>query len=162
MPLEVQRPSPTTLVVTRRFAAPPERVWAAHMEPALIRRWLVGEGGTTMPVCENDPRVGGAINYEWREPDGSGFRLKGTYEVVEPPSAGRGGRSVHVETMFLPDPTPPNRVETRFEPDNDGTLMTMTMTLPDAASVEAMLATGMTDGLEGCYRMLDGLGQAAA
>jgi hypothetical protein len=32
--------------------------------------------------------------------------------------------------LYLPDPTPGSRVETRFEPDATGTLMTMRMTLP--------------------------------
>ena len=40
MPLNVERTSPTTLKVTRRFAAPPQAVWDAHMDPALIRQWL--------------------------------------------------------------------------------------------------------------------------
>lgn len=162
MPLTVERTSPTTLTITRHFAASPERVWAAHMEPELIRRWLKGEDGTTMPVCENDPRVGGAIRYEWRETDGSGFSLTGTYEVVEPPSGDRAGRSVHTEVMHLPDPTPPNRVETRFEPDGTGTRLVMTMSLKSPESVDAMIASGMTDGMEGCYRMLDGMASEAA
>ncbi len=48
----------------------------------------------------------------------------------------------------MPDTTPDNHVETLFEPDGQGTLMTMRMTLPDAATREAMLATGMDDGME--------------
>ena len=152
MTLHLERTSPTTLVLTRHFTAPPASVWAAHMQPELIRQWLNGDGGTTMPVCENDPRVGGAIHYEWREPDGSGFSLTGIYEVVAPPH-----RSVHIETMYLPDPTPPNRVETQFIADGSGTKLVMTMTLPDAQAMDAMIASGMSDGLEGCYKRLDDL-----
>jgi len=48
-----------------------------------------------------------------------------------------------VERMHLPNPTPDNHVETRFEPDGTGTLMTMRMTLPDVETRAAMLATGM-------------------
>jgi uncharacterized protein YndB with AHSA1/START domain len=150
MPLSLQRTSPTTLVLTRRFSAPPNAVWDAHMKPELIREWLCGDGGTAMPVCENDPRVGGHIRYEWREPDDSGFYLTGVYEVVDAPH-----RTVHVETMYLPDPMPENRIETRFEPDGTGTLLTMTMTLPDAAAMDAMVASGMGGGMEGCYARLD-------
>lgn len=152
MTLTVERTSATTLVLTRRFKAPPQRVWDAHTKPDLVRRWLAGEDGTTMPVCEIDPREGGRIHYEWREPDGSGFSMTGTFVTVEAPH-----RTVHLEVMHLPDPTPENRVETRFDPDGDGTLLTMTMTLPDADSMDAMVASGMSDGLEGCYRQLDAL-----
>jgi hypothetical protein len=46
-------------------------------------------------------------------------------------------------------------VETRFEPDGDGTLMTLRMTLPDAATRTAMLASGMEHGMEASYARLE-------
>jgi uncharacterized protein YndB with AHSA1/START domain len=64
---------------------------------------------------------------------------------------------VHIERMHLPDPTPDNEVETRFEPDGTGTLMTMRMALPDAKTREAMLKTGMEDGMEASYQRLEKL-----
>jgi hypothetical protein len=66
-------------------------------------------------------------------------------------------RIVHVERMHMPDPTPDNRVETRFAPDGSGTLMTMRMTLPDAATRTAMLSTGMETGMEASYARLDSM-----
>ena len=48
-----------------------------------------------------------------------------------------------------------NRVETTFTAERGGTLLTMRMTLPDAATREAMLATGMADGMEMGYARLD-------
>jgi uncharacterized protein YndB with AHSA1/START domain len=57
--------------------------------------------------------------------------------------------------MFLPDPTPDNHVETTFEPDGTGTLMTMRMTLPNAEARAAMLASGMADGMEESYARLE-------
>jgi hypothetical protein len=32
----------TDVVVTRRFAAPPEALYRAHTEPKLIQKWLLG------------------------------------------------------------------------------------------------------------------------
>jgi len=55
----------THVVVTRRFAAPPEAVYRAHTDPKLIQKWLLGPEGWTMPVCINDARPGGKIRYEW-------------------------------------------------------------------------------------------------
>jgi hypothetical protein len=55
----------------------------------------------------------------------------------------------------MPDPTPDNHVETSFEPDGDGTLMTLRMTLPDAATRTAMLASGMEHGMEASYARLE-------
>jgi hypothetical protein len=64
-------------------------------------------------------------------------------------------RIVHVERMHLPDATPDNHVETIFEPDGDGTLMTMRMTLPDAKTRDMMLSTGMEHGMEASYARLE-------
>ena len=64
-------------------------------------------------------------------------------------------RILHVERMHLPDPTPDNHVETTFEPDGKGTLMTMRMTLPNAETRAAMLASGMEHGMEASYERLE-------
>ena len=62
-----------------------------------------------------------------------------------------------VERMHLPDPCPDNHVATRFEPDGSGTLMTMQMTLPDAQTRAAMLASGMEHGMEASYVRLEAM-----
>ena len=157
MTLSVARTSPTTLTLTRRFAAPPDRVFAAHVEPALIQRWCFGFDGWRMPVCLNDARPGGDLRWEWEGPDGAGFHATGTYEVVEPPEGGRAGRIVHVERMHLPDPTPDNHITTTFAPDGTGTLLTLVMRTATEEDMDAMIATGMTDGMETTYARIDGV-----
>jgi uncharacterized protein YndB with AHSA1/START domain len=142
----------THVVVTRRFAAPPEAVYRAHVEPALIQKWMLGPDGWTMPVCINDARPGGNIRYEWSNGEGQGFSLTGEFIELEPHR-----RIVHVERMHLPDPTPDNHVETIFAPDGTGTLMTMRMTLPDAETRTMMLSTGMEHGMEAGYQRLEAL-----
>jgi uncharacterized protein YndB with AHSA1/START domain len=142
----------THIVVTRRFAAPPEAVYRAHTDSKLLQKWLLGPEGWTMPVCINDPRPGGKIRFEWKNAKGNGFHLTGEYLELEPHS-----RIVHVERMHLPDPTPDNRVETRFEADGTGTLMTMRMTLPDSQTRATMLKTGMECGMEASYVRLEGM-----
>lgn len=136
----------THVVVTRRFAASPQAVYRAHTEPELIQQWMLGPEGWTMPVCINEAHPNGKIRFEWTDGKGNGFYLTGENLVMEPPR-----RLVHVERMHLPDPTPDNHVETTFEPDGTGTLMTVRMTLPDAATRSAMLATGMEHGMEASY-----------
>jgi len=140
------------VVVTRRFAAPPELVYRAHTEPALIQQWVLGPDGWSMPVCINEAWPGGRIRYEWTDGQGNGFHLTGEYVALEPFT-----RLVHVERMHLPDPTPDNHVETRFAADGAGTLMTMRMTLPSAEVRAAMLATGMEHGMEASYARLDAM-----
>jgi uncharacterized protein YndB with AHSA1/START domain len=138
------------VVVTRRFAASPEAVYRAHTEPVLIQKWLLGPDGWTMPVCVSDARPGGKIRFELSNGQGGGFHLTGEYRELVPFS-----RIVHVERMHLPDPTPDNHVETSFEPDGSGTLLALRMTLPDAATRTAMLATGMEHGMEASYARLE-------
>jgi uncharacterized protein YndB with AHSA1/START domain len=140
------------IVVTRHFAAPPEAVYRAHTEPELIQKWLLGPDGWTMPVCISEARPHGKLRYEWTDGKGGGFYLTGEYLELQPYS-----RIVHVERMHLPDPTPDNHVETTFEPDGTGTLMTMRMTLPDAKTRASMLDTGMEHGMEASYVRLESI-----
>jgi uncharacterized protein YndB with AHSA1/START domain len=140
----------THVVVTRRFAAPPELVYRAHTEAALMQQWMLGPDGWTMPVCISEAKPGGRIRFEWTDGKGGGFHLTGEYVELVP-----FRKIVHIERMFLPDPTPDNHVDTRFAADGSGTLMTMRMTLPDAQARAAMLATGMADGMESSYVRLE-------
>lgn len=143
----------THIVVTRHFAASPEAVYRAHTEPEIIQKWLLGPEGWSMPVCVSEARPGGKIRYEWfNNGKGQGFYLTGEYVELQPYS-----RIVHVERMYLPNPTPDNHVETTFEPDGAGTLMTVRMTVPDAATRTAMLSTGMEHGMEASYARLEGV-----
>ncbi len=142
----------THVVITRRFAASPEAVYRAHMEPELIKKWMLGPEGWSMPVCINEAKPGGKIRYEWKSSDGRGFHLTGEFIKLEPPH-----RIVHVERMHLPNPTPDNHIVTTFEKEGSGTLMTMRMTLPNAAAREAMLKTGMEGGMEKSYERLETL-----
>jgi uncharacterized protein YndB with AHSA1/START domain len=148
--LNIETEGDTHVVVTRHFAAPPEAVYRAHLEPELIQKWMLGPDGWTMPVCINDARPGGAIRYEWSDGNGAGFYLTGEFVELTPHS-----RIVHIERMHLPDPTPDNHVVTQFEADGDGTLMTMRMTLPDSETRAVMLASGMEHGMEAGYVRLE-------
>ena len=142
----------THLVITRRFAAPPEAVYRAHTDPRIVQRWMLGPEGWTMPVCISEARPGGKIRYEWSNNKGGGFFLTGEFLELRPYN-----KIVHVERMYLPDPTPDNHVETTFSPDGTGTLMTMRMSLPDAKTRAMMLATNMEAGMEASYVRLEKL-----
>jgi uncharacterized protein YndB with AHSA1/START domain len=148
--LTMKTESDTHIIVTRRFAAPPEAVYRAHTDPKIVQQWLLGPEGWTMPVCQSDSRPGGKFRYEWKHPNKGGFYLTGEFVELKPFS-----KIVHVERMYLPDPTPDNHVETTFQPDGSGTLMTMRMTLPDPQTRAAMLATGMEKGMEDSYVRLE-------
>jgi uncharacterized protein YndB with AHSA1/START domain len=148
--LKLETEGDTHIVVTRQFSAPPEAVYRAHIEPELIQQWLLGPEGWTMPVCIVDAKPSGNFRYEWSNGKGHSFHITGEYLQLDPHS-----RIVHVERMFLPDPTPDNHVETTFVAEGGGTLMRMRMTLPDAGTRASMLATGMEGGMEASYQRLE-------
>ncbi len=140
----------TTIVIERSFSASPEAVFRAHTEPDLIRQWMLGPEGWTMPSCVNDVRVGGEFRYEWSNGEGQGFVVTGEFIELDEPR-----RIVHVERMHLPDPTPDNRIETTFAEEGQGTRMHVRMTVPDAETRRRILESGMEHGMEASYARLE-------
>jgi len=62
-PVDVTTPSDREITVVRVFNAPRELIWDCHTKPELVKRWMLGPPGWSMPVCEIDLRVGGAYRY---------------------------------------------------------------------------------------------------
>jgi uncharacterized protein YndB with AHSA1/START domain len=78
-------PSDREIQVSRDFDAPRSLVFDAFTKPELVRRWLLGPPGWTMPVCEIDLRVGGSYRYVWRsEKDGSQMGIRGVFREITP------------------------------------------------------------------------------
>ena len=93
--LEITTPGDREIVMTRVFDAPRELVFDAHTKPELVKRWLLGPDGWSMPVCEIDLRVGGAYRYVWRrDTDGTEMGMGGVYREIVPPRADRLHREV--------------------------------------------------------------------
>ena len=73
------------IVITRAFEAPRKLVFDAWTKPELLKRWLLGPGGWSLPVCEIDLRVGGRYRYVWRHDSGNEMGMGGVYrEIVAP------------------------------------------------------------------------------
>lgn len=72
------------VLITRVFDAPRELIFKAWTDPEHLARWF-GPEIFTIPVCEVDPRVGGAWRIVMRAPDGTEYPGGGVYrEFVEP------------------------------------------------------------------------------
>jgi uncharacterized protein YndB with AHSA1/START domain len=84
--LQITTPSDREIAMTRVFAAPRRLVFDALTKPELVKRWLLGPPGWSMPVCEVDLRVGGKYRYVWRrDSDGTDMGMGGVYrEIVKP------------------------------------------------------------------------------
>lgn len=149
---EAQILDDTRVRVTRVIRGTVDQVWAAHHDPSLVQRWLLGPDGWTMPVCEVGVAVGDTYRYEWESTE-SGERFGFTGEVLEsqPPF-----RSVTTERMADTD-GPSTRNEMTLTPVEGGTLLSLLITYPSAELRDTILATGMTDGMEISYVRLEGL-----
>src|SRR5579863_4328267 len=76
--LELTMRGDREIVMTRVFDAPRRLVFDAFTKPELVKQWLLGPPGWTMPVCEIDLRVGGLplrVACCGRAKDGDGRRL---------------------------------------------------------------------------------------
>ena len=73
-----------TLVITRRFEAPRERVFAAWIDPDQAAKWW-GPKGFAPVSCTMDVRVGGAWRRIMRSPDGLEYRVRGVYREIAAP-----------------------------------------------------------------------------
>ncbi|HTB10765.1 MAG TPA: SRPBCC domain-containing protein [Bryobacteraceae bacterium] len=72
------------VAITRVFDAPREAVFNAWTDQEHLKHWW-GPTGFTNPVCEFDPRPGGAIRIHMRAPDGVVYPMTGVVlEIVEP------------------------------------------------------------------------------
>ncbi len=83
--LQVTTPGDREIAMTRLFDAPRSLVFDALTQPERVKRWLLGPPGWSMPICEIDPRVGGAYRYVWRhDDDGTEMGMRGTFREVFP------------------------------------------------------------------------------
>ncbi len=154
---QVTMPSDREVVVTRSFKAPRALVFRAHTEPALVRRWMLGPPGWSMPVCEMDVRVGGNYRWRWRsDTDAKEFGFFGTFREVQPPS-----RLVHTErydpgTVGGGYPSGGEAlVTTTFVEEGGITTLTTLIDFGSKEARDAAVKTGMTDGMELSYQLLD-------
>ena len=155
--LDVKTPNDFDLVCTRIFAAPRRLVFDCHTRPALVKRWLLGPPGWSMPVCEIDLSVGGRFRYLWRNDTiGKEFGLAGIYrEIVAPERIVCTGAFEDVDM-------PESLTTTVFAESGGRTTMTLTISYPSRANRDAALATGMTGGMGQSYDRLDGVLVSAA
>jgi uncharacterized protein YndB with AHSA1/START domain len=155
---QVSMPSDREVKVTRVFKAPRALVYRAYTEPALVQRWLLGPPGWTMPVCEMDVRVGGTYRWRWRSnEDATEFGFCGVFREVEP-----GSKLVHTETYDagthgVGESGGECLVTVTFTEHDGTTTITSLMDFGSKEARDAAFTTGMADGMEQSYQLLDGL-----
>ncbi|MBV8552735.1 MAG: SRPBCC family protein [Acidobacteriaceae bacterium] len=155
---QITLPSDREVKVMRSFRAPRALVYRAYTEPGLVRRWLLGPPGWSMPVCEMDVRVGGRFNWRWRsEENANEFGFSGAFREVQPSSKIVHTQAYDPGTLGGGCPGDDAIVTVTFTEESGVTTVTTLIDFGSKQARDAALATGMTEGMEQSYQLLDRL-----
>jgi len=138
------------IVMTREFGAPRALVFDAFTKPDLVKKWLLGPPGWSMPVCEIDLRVGGRYRYGWKnEATGRSMGVSGVYRDVSP--ATRLAHTERFDEAWYPGEA---LITSELGETPAGTSVTMTMLLESREARDGALKSGMEGGVRQSYDRL--------
>lgn len=138
--------------IIRTFDAPRWLVFDAFTKPALVKRWLTGPDGWSLPVCEIDLRPGGTFRYVWKNTEGTEMGMGGTYREIDAPD-----RIVH-EELFDEDWTGGRtEVTTHFVENGGRTTVTTAVVYSSTEARDAVLKSPMESGIAIGYDRLEGI-----
>jgi uncharacterized protein YndB with AHSA1/START domain len=136
--------------IEREFDAPVEKVFRAHVDPALVAQWL-GPRGYDMRVEQYDCRTGGAYRYTHRDGEEE-YAFRGSFHEVRP-------NEVIVQTFTFegwPDSVSLERLT--FTDLGEGRTRLVGVSLAESFEArDAFVASGMEKGVREGYERLDEL-----
>jgi len=135
-----------TVRVTRRYAASPERLFDAWLDPKVAAKFLFATPTGQMIRAETDPRVGGQFTFVDRRPDMGDVEHVGTYLEIDRP------RRLVFEFCVPKYERQLTRITLDIEPASDGSLLTLTH--------EGVFEDYVTRTEHGWGMILDALGKA--
>ncbi len=151
MALQVTARGEREIVMTRTFNAPRHLVFEAFTRPDLIKRWLIGPDGWSMPVCEVDLKVGGRYRYVWRyDKDGKEMGMGGAFNEITPPE-----RIVVTERFDDAWYDGEAIITMLFIEQGSSTQFTQTMLYQSRAARDGVLKSPMEKGVAQSYTRLD-------
>jgi uncharacterized protein YndB with AHSA1/START domain len=155
---KVTLPADDQILVTREFDAPRELVYKAFTTPELVRRWWHAKRGE-MTAVEIDLRVGGRYRFAM---DAGGFEVAfhGEYLEIVP-----GEKIVSSEVYEgLPEGVSEEEggtVNTVTFTEQDGrTTFALLIQAANKASRDAIIESGMEDGLQDALELLEETAQS--
>ena len=148
--LQIKANGDREIVMTRVFDAPRKLIFDAFTKPELLKQWLLGPPGWSMPVCEIDLRVGGRYRYVWRrDSDGTEMGCGGVYREIVPPE-----RLVHTEQFDNPWYPGESLITTVLDEQLGKTTLTATMLYESRDARDGILKSGMESGVAASYDRL--------
>jgi uncharacterized protein YndB with AHSA1/START domain len=151
---KVTLPTDEQILITREFDAPKHLVYQAFTTPELVKRWWHAKRGE-MTVAEIDLRVGGKWRYAMVTPDGTEVAFHGEYREVVP--------NERIVSTELYEGVPPEvaeedatTVNTATFAESDGrTTLTILVQAPNKVTRDAIVESGMEDGLQDALELLE-------
>jgi uncharacterized protein YndB with AHSA1/START domain len=139
------------IIVTRSFDAPRRLVFDAYTKPELIKKWLLGPDGWSMPICEIDLRAGGKYRYVWRnDSDGKEMGMGGVYREITVPER------IVVTEIFDEAWYPGEALDTIVLAERDRkTTLTQTIVYNSPETRDAVLRSPMQYGMATSYDRLE-------
>ncbi|MFN2555668.1 MAG: SRPBCC family protein, partial [Nitriliruptorales bacterium] len=133
--------------ITREFDAAPEKVFRAHTDPELLVRWL-GPRSYDMRIDHYDCRTGGSYRYV-HVSDGNEYGFRGCFHEVRP-------SELIIQTFtFEGDPDGVALERLVLEDLGGGrTRLTATSLMESFEARDAMIASGMEEGVRESYERL--------
>jgi uncharacterized protein YndB with AHSA1/START domain len=150
----VTLPTDEQILITRQFDAPRHLVYEAFTTPELVKRWWHANRGE-MTVAEIDLRVGGSWRYVMVANGGFEVGFHGEYREIVP-----NERIVSTETYegLPPDVSEEEgtAVNTATFTEVDGrTTLTILVQAASKASRDAIIESGMEDGLQDALDLME-------
>ena len=143
-------PGQPRIDMQREFAAPRALVYRAYTDPALLVQWI-GPRRFTMTVDRWDPQDGGAWRYTHRDDAGNEFVFHGVFHGTPSPD----GMVQTFEFEGAPGHISLDWVE--FEDRGETTVVHTHSVHQSVEARDAMIAAGMTSGINEGYERLDEL-----
>jgi uncharacterized protein YndB with AHSA1/START domain len=146
-------PGDTQIHITREFAAPRHLVYKAVTTPELVKRWWHANRGE-VTIAEIDLREGGKWRYVAVANEGFEVAFHGEYREIVP------NEKVVTTEVFegAPDPENNGTVNTMTLNEQDGrTVMTVLIECPSKEVRDAIIQSGMEAGLQDAYDLLEGV-----
>lgn len=144
----VSLPKDTQILIKREFAAPKHLVFKAYTTPDLVKRWWGAKRGK-VTSAEIDLRIGGTWRFVAMTDEGFEVAFHGEYLEIVPDE-----RLVSTETY---EGAPEGHtVNTLTLTEHDGrTTMTILVEADSIQTRDAIIASGMEDGLQDALDLLE-------
>lgn len=149
-------PQENSILVSRVFNAPIEKVWQAYTDSEILDQWW-GPSPWKAETKSMEFKEGGSWIYAMVGPENEKHWSRMNYRSVNP------YKSIEVEDAFtdehgnLKRDMPIGQGKITFTPTKDGIKVDFKSTYPHKADLNKLVEMGFEQGISICYDQLDGL-----